>query len=228
MDNLLKIAKTAFFFSLCVLCVCAADTLKHVRATTDTATTTLLGLNRTLSDLDRAVVSTDFALNAKGGILDTVHATALHVDRAAGEAAIASRQQRAAAEKMDGEIANTIQHVNIVADSLAGNIRGTTEDVHNALVRVPPMLDAATTTLTSANAVISNTDVTGTLRNLDSATKEFGTTLQHVSGTTAHLETMSGDLERSLHKTLNPTKKSVALGWVLTTLKLGTAMAPLY
>jgi uncharacterized protein YoxC len=228
MDNAIKTAKLALLVCLAVLCVCVADTLRHVRQSSDALTLTLGSVNQTVTDADRTVLATNAALNTKGGILDIVKATALHADRAVGEAAITSRQQRVAAAQLDTDILGTVNHVNVVMDSLAGNIRATTEDVHNSLIRVPALVDATNATVTSANRVLSNSDIPATLANIDAATKEINTTLVHVSGVTANLNAMSADLNKSLHKTLNPSRKSVALGWGLTALKIGAATATLF
>jgi len=228
MDNAIKTAKLALLVSLAVLCVCAADTLRHVRQSSDAATVVLTSVNQTVTDADRTVLATNAALNGHGRILDIMKATALHLDRAVGEAAITSRQQRMAAAKMDEEVLTTILHVNTTMDSLAGNIRATTEDVHNSLIRVPALLDATNATVTSANRVISNSDIPATLANIDAATKEINITLQHVSGVTANLNAMSTDLNKSLHRTLHPSKKSLALSYALTALKFGAALSPIF
>jgi len=228
MDNVIKAAKFALLCVMTVVGVEAVRVLQHVKASSDALTLTLTSVNQTVTDADRTVLATNAALNAKGGILDIVKATALHADRAVGEAAITSRQQRVAAAQLDTDILGTVNHVNVVMDSLAGNIRATTEDVHNSLIRVPALLDATNATITSANRVLSNSDIPATLANIDAATKEINVTLQHVSGVTANLNAMSADLNKSLHKSLNPSRKSLALGWGLTALKLGAATATLF
>lgn len=185
-------------------------------------------VNVTLTQLNVSASHIDSQLNANSGLFDIVRATALHADRAVGEAAIASREQRVAAEKLDVELIGTVKHVNRVMDDVANDLGQVSVDVHDTLTKLAPVLDSTTRTLDSAQALLDNQDILSTLTNINKSTAEIDVTLQHVSGVTANLEQMSGDLSKSLHKTLNPSRKSLALGYGLTVLKFGGALVPLF
>lgn len=225
MDNAIKTAKLAILILLFGLMiggfVAGIGFVGRINRTLTKLDATLDATAATLTSANQMVAGVNVRLNAHGGLLDIAKATMLHADRAVGEAAIASRQQRVAAAKMDEAVLGTVAHVNTTLDSLAGNIRATTDDVHNSLIRVPALLDSTTLAINAANRTISNADIPKTLANIAETTK-------HVDGVAAHLEAMSGELDKSLHKTLNPSRKSLALGWVMTTLKLGAALSPLY
>lgn len=185
-------------------------------------------VNVTLTQLNVSASHIDSQLNAKAGLFDIVRATALHADRAVGEVAIASRQQRVAAEQLDLELIGTVKHVNKVVDDVANDLGEVSVDVHDTLTKLGPVLDSTTRTLDSAQTLLDNQDILSTLTNINKSTAEMNVTLQHVSGVAGNLEQMSGDLSKSLHKTLNPSKKSLALGYGLTILKFGGALVPLF
>lgn len=214
----LTAVKVVFYVTLIVTVVVVGRKVNYV----------LDNVNVTLTQLNVSASHIDSQLNAKGGLFDIVRATALHADRTVGEAAIASRQQRVAAEKLDVELIGTVKHVNRVVDGVANDLSQVSLDVHDTLMKLGPVLDSTTKTLDSARALLDNQDILSTLTNINKSTAEIDITLQHVSGVTGNLEQMSADLSKSLHKTLNPSRKSLALGYGLTALKFGGALVPLF
>lgn len=210
--------KVVFYVTLIVAAVLVGRKVNSV----------LDNVNVTLGQLNVSASHIDSQLNAKSGLFEIVRATALHADRAVGEAAIASREQRIAAKMLDVELIGTVKHVNRVVDDAANDLGQVSVDVHDTLTKLGPVLDSTTKTLDSARSLLDNQDILSTLTNINKSTAEMNVTLQHVSGVTGNLEQMSADLSKSLHKTLNPSRKSLALGYGLTILKFGGALVPLF
>lgn len=219
MDNALKLAKIAALVAVTVLAVCAADTLRRVRMAADALHTTLSTATITLNDTDRVVVGADAKLNAKGGIFDIVKATALHADRAVGEAAIASRQQRVAAAQMDGEIIATAGEVRTFVRHATVGMDGTFEDVHTALEPVAPLLRTTDSTIQSVNTLASNPD-------WGRALSAFTSAMHHGDSTMANVDKMSVDLQSSLHHSLHPSRKSLVFGGAWTVVKIAATHIP--
>lgn len=225
LDNLFKVFKISALGMVMVLGVCVADTLKHVKDAADATTTALSSASRTLKGVDSALNDPDKGIR---GTLQNTNAILIQVGLTADEIRRTSMEQRVAARKVDEKILDTVGHVNVLADSAVYDLHATSLDVRTVLNRLPPLLDATTAAVNSTNELVSNSDIAATLHNINLTTGEMDVTLKHVAGVTANLETMSGELSKSLHRTLNPTKKSLALGYVMTALKFGAALSPLY
>jgi len=160
-----------------------------------------------------------YKLVEPGGLLDISKATMLHIDRASGEAAIASRQQRVYWDQLGARSVTTLaaaQHSIETLDrtiaSIGQDVHGTTQAVDGVLVKTGESVDSVNADVRALNVIIADPDITASIKSLAESSK-------HVELTTESVSHIAATIDGQVKKLANPTKGEKALGWLMTVLR---------
>jgi hypothetical protein len=169
-------------------------------------------LAQTEKDAGAAIVSIQAQLTEKGGLIDISKATMLHIDRAAGEAAIASRQQRVYFADLSERTGVLLTEAQRAVGTLDGVIGQTGKDLHGTSESVNGVLVDASTAVASLNTLIADPEIPAAIKSLaDSA--------QNVDRITASTANVAATIDGKVSQLAHPSKKQRALGWAMTVLR---------
>lgn len=223
--NLTRALKLAGIACLCVLSWGIVKVANLSSSTAQSLTADAGKLGTAADSLSKLTANTDQRLNANGGLLQATQKAIAGVKSAAVEAAIAeksySNDLKSNSDKITEHLDKSLAGLDKSQAQVAEDVHETSLQVRTALDAVSPLLNQGTQTLKDADAVIADPAIPELLSNLELAAAHGQETMGHIDG-------MSADLQDSLHAKLHPTKKSLALGWALTLIKIGASLSPLY
>lgn len=180
----------------------------------------VIEVSHTVSHTDQLIVASQHELFDKGGVADIAKATLLHVDRATGEAAIASRQQRALAETISKEVLHTLRDADATVLNVDHSIGLVTTDLHaslenmdtavstlnTALKDVSPLLDSSRNLVEQGNRTIVSANTLLSDPQIQQAVHHINGVAANLEGVAANFNGVSQDVRGVVHKKANPTR----------------------
>jgi uncharacterized protein YoxC len=182
---------------------------------------TLAQTQKLEADADLTINQVRGQLTAKGGVLDIAKATMLHVDRAAGEAAIASRQQRAYFDQLGQKSVAVLSEVQHTVTTLDTTIAGIRHDVQQTSQSANSVLGETRTAVSSLNQVIASPEVPASLKSLAESS-------QHVDQATASVADIAHTIDGKVSELAHPSRARRAFDYVMDAVRAGSSLGWLF
>jgi len=161
------------------------------------------------------------------GTLQNVNAILLQTGLAADQARRVSQEQHDFLLRLDKQVLAAVPVAQGQIVRVSDDLHGVVQSLQTSLAPVPALLTSLRETVDKTGKLADNPDIPRALTALADATENANKTLAHVDGVATHLEAMSADADKSLHHTLNPTKKSLIFGAAWSIVKVAAGLAPL-
>jgi uncharacterized protein YoxC len=178
-------------------------------------------LQKTEADADVTINEIRGRLDEKGGLVDIAKATMLHVDRAAGEAAIASRQQRVYFDQLGQKSIAVLDEVHHTVSTLDQTIAGIGQDVHGTSENVNSVLGETRTAVSSINQVIASPEIPASLKALAESS-------QHVDQATASVAGIAKTIDHKVDQLAHPSKAQRTFDYVMDAVRAGSSLGWLF
>lgn len=221
MKRFQDILSFALKISACSALICLALFALELRKSAEQLTQTEKETAAAVSEVRDTTAELRARLTEKGGLIDISKATMLHIDRAAGEAAIASRQQRAYWDQIGQRTVATLDQVHDTVKTLDSTIAGIGKDVHGTSDSVNAVLGETQTTVASLNKIVADPEI-------PAAVKSLAESSQNVDKTTVSIASIANTMDAKVKQLAHPSKAQRAFDYVINGLRASSYLAWLF
>lgn len=207
--------------------VCVGLFFLQARKAAISLQTTSYDISVATQEATAAVADIHGQLIRKGGLLDIAQKTMLHVDRASGEAAIASRQQRVAWDQASARLVALLDDADLTIKGLDTTQAQIASDAHDSLQRLnasldglPPLLKSGQDAIDAVGAVANGPDIRAGIKSTADAAENIAESTGSASRILATVDVKvdklahPSTLQRTFDAFLTTLRAASSLGWL--------------